>query len=78
MSNGEYEFPEEDFFGVVEVSTFRHGKMYVKTEGQSVGVNIPDDELWDKRFKRGDTLEVYVAPDNFTHYRKYVPQQSDE
>jgi len=78
MSNGEYEFPEEDFFGVCKVSTFRYGKMYVSTEGQSVGVNIPADERWDLRFKRGDTLEVYVAPDNFTHYRKYVPEENEE
>lgn len=78
MSKGEYEFPEEDFFGVCKVSTFRNGKMYVSTEGQTVGVNIPEDEHWDRRFKRGEILEVYVAPDNFTHYRKYNPKDDVE
>lgn len=79
MANGnEYEFPDDEFFGICTVSTFRFGKMYVIVKGQSIGVNIPEDERWDTRFKRGDLLEVYLAPDNFTHYRKYAPESNDD
>jgi hypothetical protein len=78
MDKEDYAFPEDEFFGVCTVSSFRDGKMYVSTENQKVGVNIPAGENWDSHFKKGDTLEVYIAPDNFTHYKKYSPEVNDD
>lgn len=78
MSKEDYTFPEDEFFGVCTVSSFRDGKMYVSTENQKIGVNIPAGENWDSHFKKGDTLEVYFAPDHFTHYRKYIPTEGDD
>ena len=78
MNGEEYTFPEEDFLTTCTVSSFRNGKMYVHTDGALVGVIIPSTESWEKRFKKGETLEVYYAADGFTYYRHYREENNEE